>query len=271
MAADAMLQPHSAAVEKAMSLPEVSRALARCRHLVSHFNHSSKSTFLLKQKQEDLHHRQHSLLQDVATRWNSAYYMVKRVLEQQQPLCATLLELKKANLMPSDAEFSTMENYVEIMKPLVDITEANGLEKWVTIFTIRPLLHMLLRVNLASKPADTTQQKAIKSAMHSDLKQRYTREMLLLLSKAAFLDPRLKVKSLSFLSPLEKEKLRAAIEEEAAAVSESIESSQEAPAKHLPQKELKESTNFLNCLMMLYSLLEMNSLQLHTSRRLMQK
>jgi len=36
--------------------------------------------------------------------------------------------------------------------------------------------------------------------------------MLLLLSKAAFLDPRLKVKALSLLSPLEKE-LRAAIEE----------------------------------------------------------
>ena len=51
-----------------------------------------------------------------------------------------------------------------------------------------------------------------------------TREMLLLL-KAAFLDPWLKVKALSFLSPLEKEELRAAIEEEAAAVSESIESS----------------------------------------------
>ena len=36
------------AVEKAMSLPDVSRALARCRCLVSHFNHSSKSTYLLK-------------------------------------------------------------------------------------------------------------------------------------------------------------------------------------------------------------------------------
>jgi len=85
-----------------------------------------------------------------------------------------------------------------------------------------------------------------------------TREMLLLL-KVVFLDPWLKVKALSFLSPLEKELLRAAIEEEAAVVSESIESSQEAPAKPPPTKELKESTNFLNCLMTLYSLLKMSS------------
>ena len=81
-----------------------------------------------------------------------------------------------------------MENYLEIMKPLVDITEVIviGAEKWLTI---RPLLHMLLRVNLASKPADTRLQKATKSAMHSDLQPHYTEEMLLLLSKAAFSIP----------------------------------------------------------------------------------
>jgi len=54
---------------------------------------------------------------------------------------------------------------------------------------------------------------------------------MLLLLKVVFLDPWLKVKALSFLSPLEKELLRAAIEEETAVVSESIESSQEAPTK----------------------------------------
>ena len=59
--------------------------------------------------------------------------------------------------------------------------------------------------------------------------------MLLLLSKAAFLDPRL---TLSFLSPLEKEELRAAIVAETAAVSESIES-QEAPAEPPPVKRAK--------------------------------
>ena len=231
------------AVEKAMSLPEVSRAIARCRRLVSHFNHSSKSTYLLKQKQDNLHHPHHSLIQDVTTRWNSAYYMVQRVLEQQQPLCATLLELKKGDLMPSDVEFSMMEDYVEIMKPLVDITEAIGAEKWVTISTVRPLLHKLLNVHLTSKPTDTRQQKALKSAMHSNLQHRYTGELLLLLSKAAFLDPRLK--ALSFLSPEEKEELKAAIEAEVAAVSESIE---ETPGKPPPEKRAKGEHRLLELL-----------------------
>jgi len=125
-------------VEKAMALPEVSKALARCRKLVSHFNHSSKSSYLLKKKQQDLNHKENHLIQEVPTRWNSAFYMVQRVLEQQQPLCATLLQLKRGDLMPTDLEFSVLEKYVIVMKPLVSITEAIGAEKWVTISMLRP-------------------------------------------------------------------------------------------------------------------------------------
>ena len=211
------------AVEQAMSLPNVSRALARCRRLVSHFNHSSKSTYLLKQKQEDLHHSQHSLIQDVSTRWNSAFYMVQRVLEQQQPLCATLLELKKGDLMPSDAEFSTMETYVEVMKPLVVITEALGAEKWVTISMVRPLLYKLLKVHLVSKLTDTSMEKALKHAMLLNLEHRYVGDILLLITKAVFLDPRLK--TLAFLTQEEKDELTQLIEAEATTIAESIEES----------------------------------------------
>jgi len=50
--------------------------------------------------------------------------MVRRILEQQQPLCATLLE----GLMPTDSKFSVMENYGVIIKPLISKTEAIGTE-----------------------------------------------------------------------------------------------------------------------------------------------
>ena len=81
------------AIEKVMDIPRVSRAVAHCKQLVGHFNHSSKSSYLLKQKQYDLKHKQHRLIQSVATRWNSSYYMMERILEQHQPLSATLSQL----------------------------------------------------------------------------------------------------------------------------------------------------------------------------------
>lgn len=130
-----------------------------------------------------------------------------------------------------------MENYAEVMKPLVVITEAIGAEKWVTISTVRPLLHKLLNVHFKAKPTDNKQQKTLKTTIHSDLQQRYTGELLHLLSKAAFLDPRLK--ALSFLSPLEKDELRAAIQEEVAAVVEPSQSTEDASAEPPPVKRAK--------------------------------
>ena len=95
-------------VEKVLKLPEIVKAIARCKRIVTHFNHSCKASYLLKEKQKNLGNKQHCLIQDVVTRWNSAYYMVERIIEQQQPLCATLLELHKGDLMPSDTEFKTL-------------------------------------------------------------------------------------------------------------------------------------------------------------------
>ena len=80
-------------VKKAMEIPQVSRALARAHRVVTHFHHSSKSSYILKQKQTDLHVEELSLVQDVTTRWNSSYYMLKRLLQQCQQLCATLIEI----------------------------------------------------------------------------------------------------------------------------------------------------------------------------------
>ena len=208
------------AVEKACSIPEISRVIARCRCLVSHFNHSSKAAYVLKQKQVDLHHQQQSLIQDIATRWNSSYYMISRIIEQQQPLCAALLELKKTDLLPSDEEFSSMEVYIEVMKPLVTITEAIGAQQWVTISTLRPLLHKLLKLHLIEKPDDKRLAKKLKSEMRINLSTRYSDDLLLLLSKAAFLDPRLK--TLPFLSSTEREELTKSIKQEAIQLTESV-------------------------------------------------
>lgn len=83
-------------VQKVMELPEMAKALGRAKRLVSHFNHSSKSSNILREKQRDLKHDEQCLIQSVLTRWNSAYYMLERILKQQQPLYATLIELHES-------------------------------------------------------------------------------------------------------------------------------------------------------------------------------
>jgi len=67
--------------------------------------------------------------------------MVERIIKL---LCAALIEVHKTDLIPTDTEVSTMEIFLGVFKPTVDITEAIGGEKLVTISTIKPLLHKLL-------------------------------------------------------------------------------------------------------------------------------
>ena len=201
-------------VKKSMEIPQVSKALARARRVVSHFHHSSKSYYILKQKQIDLHTDQLNLIQDVTTRWNSSYYMVERLIQQQQPLCAALIEVKKTELMPSDVEVSVMETFLEVLKPIVEITETLGGEKLVTMSAVKPLLHKLLSIHLIEKSRDTQLAKTIKSTLLGDLKERYkTAEVKNLINKACLLDPRFK--ALSFLPQTDKNSIISMVEEEA--------------------------------------------------------
>jgi len=130
------------------------------------------------------------------------HYMVERVVELQQPICAALLELKRSELMPSDTELTAMSDYLSVMEPLVQITEGLGGEKWVTITMVRPLLDKLLNVH---PPIDSSLQKSMKKAMLDNLSGRYTGQILKHITKVCFLDPRLELPA--FLSDIEKDKL----------------------------------------------------------------
>ena len=76
-----------------------------------------------------------------------------------------------------------------------------------------------MNVTLIENDGDTRQQKAMKFAMRMNLQNRYTGALDLLLSKAAFLDPRMK--NLSYLSKTQGEELIETIYDEAEATIES--------------------------------------------------
>ena len=44
--------------------------------------------------------------------------------------------------MPADAEFKTLELFVKVMKPLVEVTESIGAQKWVTISAVWLVLYI---------------------------------------------------------------------------------------------------------------------------------
>ena len=157
--------------------------------------------------------------------------MIQRIVQRQQPLCAALLELRKTDLMPSDAEIAAMVVFLEVMKPIVRITEVIGGEQRITLSALRPLLHMLLSQLLVENPSDAHLAKAVKKAVLTYMQGRYN-DAETLLNKACFLDPCFK--ALAFLSEEQKETKVAAIQRE----EQDLASSQELSEP--PKKKQKE-------------------------------
>ena len=132
--------------------------------------------------------------------------MLDRILKQQQPLCATLIEIHKSELMPTDSEISVMEAFLTVMKPIVEMTEVICGEKWVTLSIVKPLMYKLTAKHLVAKDSKAVFIKTLKNAVLKDLQTRYTNLSVVdILDKACFLDPRFK--SLSFYSKAEREGL----------------------------------------------------------------
>ena len=146
----------------------------------------------------------------------TVFYMMECIHDQQQPLCATLLEIRKLDLMPSDEEFTNMEQFLEVMRPLFEITEALGAQKWVTVSTIRPLLHQLFNKFLKSMPSESRLAKLRKQKMQHNLINQYTGSIVDLLNVATFLDPRFR--TLKFLGE-EKDEVVWKVTEEAPTLS----------------------------------------------------
>ena len=181
-------------VEKFLKLPQVSKAISLCKRILTHFYHSSKSSYILKEKTK----KPRTPRACVDSR--SFYSLEFCILHGHSYFrAATLLEIHKTDLMPTDAEFNSLEEFVKVMKPLVDITEAIGSEQWITISTMRPILSKLTEAHLVHSATDSSLIKTMKKVMFDDLKERYTGNIL---TKSTIFDPRFK--HLKFLPECER-------------------------------------------------------------------
>ena len=147
--------------------------------------------------------QQSTLKNDCLTRWGSTYEMLLSVKQQEQSVCAVLLETTRRDLMLSSGDLAVVEELLLVLKPFDDATEIVGGEKYPTISIIAPLLHKFINITLKEEESDSPITKEVKEAIREDLTTRYqSDEIQIMLNMAMFLDPRFK--SLSFLKETEK-------------------------------------------------------------------
>ena len=121
--------------------------------------------------------------------------MVARVLEQEPAIRQVLSsDRKTAHLIPTWQDIEVLESLNEALSPLADLTDIISGEEYVTISTLKPLIHHITSEALLIGANDTQLTKDIKEQVKAYLEQKYSDpDIEELLDVATFLDPRFKM------------------------------------------------------------------------------
>lgn len=124
--------------------------IEKCRRIVSHFNHSSQACDKLKKVQElfppeGTKEKELLPVQDVVTRWNSTYYMVKRLLQLKESITSysSVEEKLKENRL-DDNEWKRMELLRNLLKPFNRCTQILSQEEYPSLSSFFIVRHSLL-------------------------------------------------------------------------------------------------------------------------------
>ncbi len=165
-------------INSALDVPALQRVLSACRKLVGHFKHSVLGMAALKDKQTQLGIPVHHLMQDVATRWNSTYFMIERLCEQRVAIYAVLLDTTVAkgaykHLDLKEDQWSLLSQMESALKPLQIATTVLGLEQNSSCAIIYPVINGLLTNHTAVKEDDLPAVKRFKTILTDELKRRF--------------------------------------------------------------------------------------------------
>ena len=174
-----------------LSQRAVSDIVTVSRKLVGHFKHSSSATSRLKELQAELGLPHHQLIQDVSTRWNSTFYMLRRLCEQRRALSVYCSEVDGASC-PTAYRWSIAENVVSLLAPFEECTRDVSSDA-ARIFVVIPLVAILR--NILSRYGNDAGVKTLKSSLLESVNERFANiqeEPLYAISSLT--DPRFKQK-----------------------------------------------------------------------------
>ncbi|CAL1529445.1 unnamed protein product [Lymnaea stagnalis] len=104
--------------------------IAAARLIVGHFHYSTIATEALKAIQRTLNcdtspHPQHRLIQDVATRWTSTFYMLERLLEQKRAITLYCQNVEMTNLTAT--QWNICDHLIKTLRPFEEETKKASL------------------------------------------------------------------------------------------------------------------------------------------------
>ena len=168
-------------------VPEVRLLLQRCKNIVSYFHKSCKATDKLTAIQSRLNIDNHKLIQEVETHWNSSFYMLQRILEEEEAVRTTLCLLSRNDLAISGEEVEIIKGIVEMLAPFEAVTREISADQYISGSKIIPLSRALQRLICSSVKPEV---EKLADMLLCKMNRKFLNNMLLALP--TLLDPRFK-------------------------------------------------------------------------------
>ena len=194
------------------SVREVEVLLAHSRRLVAHFHRSSLATEALVKQQTAGTKTPLKLIQDCATRWNSSYYMLERLLALKLPVITVLDQDAKKDVRQLTLKTSHWELAKEvtmILAPLENATDILGAEKYVTLSILQPIISKVIKKcsTPVSSDGESATAQAFRKSLAKELRGKFPCQPTSTATIATALDPRFR--QLGFLSEENKSRTKA--------------------------------------------------------------
>ncbi|KAK0152913.1 Zinc finger BED domain-containing protein 1 [Merluccius polli] len=203
-------------LENAMKDPRIDRVTGLCRKIVSTFSHSWLRRRNLAIVQKELKLPEHQLKTECPTRWGSRQQMIQRILEQLPAISQVLNDRKVRHLVPTWQDIEVLEAMNNTLSPLAEFTDALSGELYVSVSSVKPVLH-LFETSVLAVQDDTDFTRSVKSNILKYLQEKYSDPRTQdLLDMATTFDPRFKM---NYISEEKKATVRARLIDEMTGVT----------------------------------------------------
>ncbi|XP_065642244.1 zinc finger BED domain-containing protein 4-like [Hydra vulgaris] len=189
----------------------VNDLIAKSRKIVTHFHHSSSFMDMQHEIQQQLKLPQHSLIQDVVTRWNSTFYMLERLVEQKTSLTLFFIRNQKCNASNlNEDQWLLAETLILVLKHF-EVPTLEMSENRASVSQIIPFI-VSMESYLAYASKNAGEIKTIIEELKKDFMSRFSSyKYNKNLNMSTVLDPRFK---LSYaISDEEKDTIKSNIQE----------------------------------------------------------
>ncbi|XP_028296828.1 zinc finger BED domain-containing protein 4-like [Gouania willdenowi] len=177
------------------ALREVQGTVHKIKAVVEYFHRSTVASDKLKATQQQMGQEQLRLKQDVVTRWNSTFYMVKRFIDVKDPVISTLALINAPLSTLSTEEWEIAQETADILKPFEEVTVEVSAERFVTASKVILMARGLQRIVARHQRSPSVHEpiKKLVDSLMSEMQKRFSKvEHIEKLADATCLDPRFK-------------------------------------------------------------------------------